>query len=118
MWTRAPWAVTFDLLSAEYGWSDQHILDLSLPRIMQAREVILARRKRDYADQARLFEATTRQVAGTVAEYAMGSKKGTGAKVAKNISFVPEDASAKRKRVPTVSQASAVFGEPLIPSAA
>lgn len=117
MWTRAPWAATFDLLSAEYGWTDQQILDLTLPRIQQARDVILARRDRDYVDQASLFEATTRQIAATVAEYAMGSKKGAGAKVAKDIQFVKRQPQQQRRRAaPSVSSAMSVFGEPLIPS--
>jgi hypothetical protein len=85
-----------------------------LPRIHQARDVILARRKRDHDNQARLFEATTKHVVNAVAGSALGAKKGAGQKAAERVQFVRS--GSRRPREVTVGQGAALFGsEPLVP---
>lgn len=44
-WQRRPFARTFDLLSSEYGWTDDQILDLTMPRLRQVRDVIIERQR-------------------------------------------------------------------------
>lgn len=40
-WESRPFARTFDLIARTYGWTDDQILDLTLTRMRQVREVIL-----------------------------------------------------------------------------
>lgn len=42
-WTARPFARTFDLIAKNYGWTDDQILDLTLVRMRQIREVIFER---------------------------------------------------------------------------
>lgn len=50
-WRTRPFARTFDLLASEYGWTDETVLDLTLGRLRQCREIVFERqaeeRRRD-----------------------------------------------------------------------
>jgi hypothetical protein len=61
-WLKHPFARTFDLLSAEYGWTDDQILDLTLTRMRQCREICFQRlaERRDW--EIDLAEAVTKQL--------------------------------------------------------
>lgn len=58
-----PWARTFDILSHEYGWSDDHILDLTLGRIEQIIRQVIKRKQREAKERTKLAEAVTRHIA-------------------------------------------------------
>lgn len=60
-------AATFDLLSAEYGWTDADILDLPLRRIRQAVAAIQARRWALDLAHRRLETAKLRTLASYIA---------------------------------------------------
>lgn len=75
--------------------------------------MLLARRARENADQARLFEVATKHVVATVANSALGARKGAGEKAARNVRFVRNQ---QGPREVTVGQGAALFGaEPLVP---
>lgn len=44
-WEQRPFARTFDLIAEQYGWTDDQILDLTMERIAQVREVIWERKR-------------------------------------------------------------------------
>lgn len=77
-WVRRPFARTFDLLSSQYGWTDDQILDLTLGRMRQARDVALERLDEDWKQDLRVREQELRWICGTVAA-SMGNKKGVKA---------------------------------------
>jgi len=66
-WLRRPFARTFDLLSSEYGWTDSQILDLTLARMRQARDVIWERRAEEWKRDLRKKEQELRTLAGFIA---------------------------------------------------
>jgi hypothetical protein len=106
LWSERPWAATFDLIASEYGWTDEQILDLTLGRMRQIREVILMRRDADYRRTVRLEEMKVRNiVAATFA--AAGNRK--GARGAEGISFLPPDEAEKKSKVASIKQVSKVF---------
>lgn len=108
-WLR-PWAATFDLISSEYGWSDERILDLTLGRMRQIREVIMSRRDADWRRQVHLEEAKLRHlVAATMA--AANNRK--GAAQAGEITLIEptedEAAAVKKDRVASTAAVSQMF---------
>jgi hypothetical protein len=72
------WARTFDLVSAEYGWSMDQFLDLTLPQVLRCRKSIFSRRRADHERQASLLEAAVKHVVANV-HAAAGSKHGSDA---------------------------------------
>lgn len=106
-WEERPFARTFDLISAEYGWTDEQILDLTLARMRQIREVIGIRQSVDLRSRVRLEEAKVQQlVAATHA--AAGNKK--GAKAASAIRFLPDTEEERKAKVISTAEATRVFG--------
>lgn len=77
-WLRRPFARTFDLLSSEYGWTDSQILDLTLQRMRQCREVALERIDEERRRELRVREMEVRHLASMVAG-AAGWKQGVSA---------------------------------------
>jgi len=75
---RRPFARTFDLISSEYGWTDDQILDVTLGRLRQIRDVLFERRAEERDQQIDLVEAQTRQLAASIFS-AAGSRKGADA---------------------------------------
>lgn len=104
----------FDLLSAEYGWTDGQILDLTLPRLWLARDAVFARRRADQRRQAELVELQTRHIAQAVLA-AAGDKKAD--KHASQISFFGDDDGPRQSSKPRpapVRQVVAGAGRPLL----
>lgn len=66
-WSSRPFARTFDLLASEYGWTDDQILDLTMKRMRQCREVCVERRGEDWKRELRTREAEVQQITGFVA---------------------------------------------------
>lgn len=105
-WGERPFARTFDLISAEYGWTDDQILDLTLPRMRQIREVILIRDDSKWRREVSLEETKVRHIVGAT-HAAAGNVK--GARAATEIAFI-EPEGGRPKRVPSVAELSAAFG--------
>ena len=74
-WSRRPFARTLDLISSEYGWSDDRILDLTLERLRQVRDVILERLAEQQRQAADLVERQTVAIMQAV-HAAAGNSKG------------------------------------------
>lgn len=106
LWVERPWAATLDLIASEYGWTDDQILDLTLARVRQIREVILARRDAEFRRNVTLEEVKVRHlVSATFA--AANNKKGAAAGAA--IELFQRDEDAKKSKVPTTARVSSVF---------
>jgi hypothetical protein len=73
-WRRRPYARTFDLISAEYGWTDDQILDLTIARLRQIRDVILERQGEDRRADLTVREVELRTTTQFIAA-AAGSKQ-------------------------------------------
>jgi hypothetical protein len=118
-WDRRPWSRTFDLVSAEYGWTDDQILDLTPLRLHRIATAIGLRQEAEFRRLARLQAAATRAVVAAV-HGAAGNKKGV--KAAEKVELLaPEDTVddladrlAPRAEVSTEA-VIALLGEPLIP---
>jgi hypothetical protein len=85
-WERRPFARTFDLISAEYGWTDEQILDLTMERIAQVREVIWERRRIERHRDLVAREVELKTLASFIAA---GPSKG-GVKAAQKIRLRPD----------------------------
>lgn len=106
LWVERPWAATLDLIASEYGWTDDQILDLTLPRMRQIREVILARRDAEFRKTVMVEEIKVRHlVSATFA--AANNKKGAAAGAA--IELLQKAPDEKKSKVPTTQQVSSVF---------
>lgn len=91
-WERRPFARTFDLISSEYGWTDDQILDLTMQRINQTRSVIWERRKQERARDLEVREIELRTLATHISAGA-GHKEGL--KAAEKISLQPVEIDEK-----------------------
>lgn len=118
-WDRRPWSRSFDLISGEYGWTDEQILDLTPVRLHRITRAILLRQEADFRRLARLQAAATRAVVAAV-HGAAGNKKGV--KSAEKVELLtPEEtvddlAERLTPRVEVSTEAAiALLGEPLIP---
>lgn len=70
-----PFARTFDLISQQYGWLDSQILDLTLGRMRQIRDVILERRDEDWRRELDVRETELQYTCQMIAASA-GHKEG------------------------------------------
>jgi hypothetical protein len=71
-----PFAATFDLILSEYaGYTDETLLEVTLERLHQMREVILLRRRDDQETELLVRETELRAMMSTV-QAAAGNKKG------------------------------------------
>jgi hypothetical protein len=52
-WLRRPFARLFDLISAQYGWTDDQILDTTFQRLRQIHEVIMERQNEEHRQTLR-----------------------------------------------------------------
>lgn len=105
-WVDRPWAATFDLIASEYGWTDEQILDLTLARMRQIREVVLRRRDAEFRKTVRLEEIKVRHLVSATFAAARNKK---GAQQAASIEFMERDETEKKRTVPTIRQISRMF---------
>lgn len=112
-WKQRPFARTFDLLSSQYGWTDDQILDLTMARMRQAREVIWERQAEENRRDLSVREIELRTLASYIAG-AAGHKQGV--KDAGKIRLLPAevdpDTGKKVTRPIPYSKAVAWFGKP------
>ena len=99
-------------MAAEYGWTDDQILDLTMARLTQIRAVIWERRNEERRTALRDKETELRILAGYIAGSA-GHKEGVAA--AEKISLVPSDCPADGQRqidpdrLPSTSMVTRMF---------
>ena len=115
-WVQRPFARTFDLIASEYGYTDDYMLDLTLRRMRQMREVILIRKAAEWRKRVNLEELKSRVVTSAV-HGAAGNKK--GAKQAFDLKFIPDEDDendGKRPKINSEARVAKVFKkDPLFP---
>ena len=75
-WVERPFASTFDLILSEYGgYTDEGLLDVTLGRLHQMRDVIVERRNEEQLRMLEL-EETKLRVTTSATHAAAGNKKG------------------------------------------
>lgn len=80
-WQLRPWARTFDLISSEYGWTDGQILELTLARLRQIRDVINVRRQEQLDQRLTYKEIEVRAITSAI-HAAAGNRRGVSAAAA------------------------------------
>ena len=91
------YAAIFDLIAHEYGWTDEHILDLPLCRLRQVVDALRRRRVSEQLERIRLTEWETRVTCSFIAAQAglwMDLKQGQAnpmMNAALAISIMPEE---------------------------
>jgi hypothetical protein len=111
-WVTRPWAATFDLISAAYGWTDGQILDLTLSRIWQVREVLIERLGEEREQTNARATAVTRQLVLHI-RLAAGDRKAAKAANAVKLFEDPEDSTAGRGQREMNTELAPVFAERL-----
>lgn len=87
-WRRRPFARTFDLIASSYGWTDDQILDLTMARLRQVREVIWERQAEDWRRDLTVREVELRTLASFIAG-AAGNR--AGVREAAAIRLLPDE---------------------------
>ena len=96
--TSLGWAGFFDLISSEYGWTDEEILELTLGRLHQIMEAVMARRGREFEERVRIAEAQSKAIVGAMPGLAFSTKASKAvAKYARKLEFLPP----KKKELPS-----------------
>lgn len=92
-WAGRPFARTFDLISSQYGWCDEQVLDLTLGRFRQIRDVIFERQAEERRKTLQLEETKVKTLAQFLARSAKAEK------AARSISFLepPNDSGVTGK---------------------
>lgn len=62
-WSVRPFARTFDLISSEYGWTDDQILQLTIGRFRQVRDVLMERSQEERRERLQEKEMEVRALA-------------------------------------------------------
>lgn len=106
-WAERPFARTFDLISGEYGWTDDQILDLTLARMRQIREIIWERTEQERRSELRVREVELRTLASYIA--ASGGSK-DGVKSAQRIRLVAPLEGEKDVQMIPYEKAVRLFG--------
>lgn len=101
-WAARPFARSFDLISHNYGWTDEQILDLTLMRMRQIRDVIWERATEMRRTALREKEAELRILASFMAQ---SEKAG---KAAQKITLLKRPKSAPK--VVSTERAVSLFG--------
>jgi hypothetical protein len=97
---------TFDLISAEYGWSDDQILDLTLARMRMIQDVILMRRQDDFLQWGRLAESHAVGIVGAMPALAHHPRSGRSIqKYVKKLRLVQ-----RPKKLPSYDRVKKLFG--------
>lgn len=99
-----PFARSFDLISSAYGWTDDQVLDLTMARMRQIREVIWERQAEESRRDLSVREVELRIMASYMAqsEDALAS--------AREIRLLPpDDATPTEKPMIGFEQAKAMF---------
>jgi len=85
-------AAVFDLISSEYGWTDEQILELTLRRMRMAVDAIDVRLAAEREFRVTIAEAITISIIGAMPALAQSKKAGNAlAKMAKKISFMARE---------------------------
>jgi hypothetical protein len=105
---KRPFTRTFDLISSEYGWTDDQILDLTLTRIRQVREVILTRQGETREQDLTVEERKLQALVGAI-HAAAGNKKGAAAAQEIRL-FERSDGQKPQREVPRTEAVLAQFG--------
>lgn len=106
-WEDRPFARTFDLIAGEYGWTDEQILNLTLGRMRQIREIIWERTDQDRRRELRVREVELQTLASYIAG-AGGNKEGV--KSAQRIRLVPPEPGEKVVKMIPYEKARRLFG--------
>lgn len=100
-WLRHPFGRTFDLLSSEYGWTDEQILNLTLSRMRLAREMCFQRIRERQDRELDIAEQMTRVLVAHIRS-AAGDKKAS--KVAARLTLFDRGKSMQVARVETIAR--------------
>lgn len=105
-WVRHPLGATFDLISSEYGWTDDQILDLTMSRMRMVQEVILMRRNEELFLMGQLAEAHAVAIVGAMPSLAHDPRSGRSIqKYVKKIRLVQ-----RPKQLPSFESVKRLFG--------
>ena len=100
----------FDLIAAEYGWTDDQILDLTYGRLKQVTDVVQERRDEEWRREMHARENATAWVVGALYG-AAGSD--LGAKMAASVRLIAETPEEKQANLPSTEKVMAMFGAPI-----
>lgn len=95
-WLRHPFGRLFDLLSAQYGWTDDQLLDLTLARLRHARDMVTARLAEERNWQIDIAEQVTRTLVAHIRSAAGDKDAG---RAASRVQLFKRGASSKVARV-------------------
>ena len=74
-WAERPFARTFDLISSQYGWTDSTILDLTIGRFRQIRDILFQRQAEEQRRHLRTEETVLRIQAQYMARSAAAQRE-------------------------------------------
>src|SRR3990167_9274508 len=102
-------AAAFDLLSSEYGWTDEQILDLTLGRLLRCVRAVNARRTAEFRQQVRLTEEHARLIVNALAGLAQTKKAGQAIEsFARKLSLLPPE--ERKPELPSTATVERLFG--------
>lgn len=108
-WVKHPLAATFDLISSEYGWTDDQILDLTVSRLRLVQDVILMRKGEEFVERASLAEAHAVAIVGAMPALAQSPRSGRSIqKYIKKIRLF--ERTKKKKELPSYESVKRLFG--------
>lgn len=99
----------FDLISSEYGWTDDQILDLTLQRVRIAVEKIAERRRKEDEFRLLIAERITQSVIGAMVGLATSRRSGKQLmKLARSLRFF--DREGEEDDLPSTEMMEHLFG--------
>jgi len=105
-WAEHRLAAAFDLISSEYGWTDDQILDLTLSRLWLVQEMILDRKREEQMWQATMLEQHAKATLGGMVALTWDRKAARSLqKYAQKLQFVK-----RPKELPSFEQVKRLFG--------
>lgn len=79
----------FDLLSSEYGWTDEQMLELTLARLRLSVEMVQERRREEHEVHLAIAQVHAQAIVGAMPGLAQSKKAGKAiAKYASKLAFV------------------------------
>jgi len=105
-WVVYPLGSVFDLIQSEYGWSDDQILDLTLPRLRMVVEVIDSRLREERRTDLMKLELQTKAIlAGLGVAAQSKGQLSYLRKLISKLSFVPD----REEELPSMEAVEAMF---------
>lgn len=105
-----PLAAIFDLIQGEYGWTDEHLLGLTLGRMKLISKILVERKAEEHRARMILAQEHARAIMSVLPGLAQSKKANRSMRrAAEAFTLLPDDEKTRTEKMPSVDQVERLF---------